>query len=141
MPNSARPGGSVIVCAASERQYLPTWIHGGWHDVYNRSNFRMYVRIATPPGAKQVVVDDSYHSAPGSGFGMPGAPQYLDELQCAWFDRWVKGIDNGIDRDGPITVRRLGGGWVARDRYPDPAARRFPRCWCPWPAMSRGGGS
>ncbi|MGH3635797.1 MAG: CocE/NonD family hydrolase [Mycobacterium sp.] len=101
---------------------VPTWIHGGWHDVYNRSNFRMYDRIAVAPGAKQVVVDDSYHSAPGSGFGATAAPQYLDELQCAWFDRWVKGIDNGIDRYGPITVRRLGGGWVSRDRYPDPAA-------------------
>ncbi|MGH3635241.1 CocE/NonD family hydrolase [Mycobacterium sp.] len=102
---------------------VPTWIHGGWHDVYNRSNFRMYDRIATPPGAKQVVIDDSYHNAPGSGFGAPDAPQYLDELQCAWFDRWVKGIDNGIDRYGPITVRRLGGGWIPHDRYPDPAAR------------------
>lgn len=100
----------------------PTWIHGGWHDVYNRSNFRMYDAITTSPGAKQVVVDDSYHTAPGAGFGAPDAPQYLDELQCAWFDRWVKGIDNGIDRYGPITIRRLGGGWVSRDAYPDPAA-------------------
>jgi uncharacterized protein len=102
---------------------VPTWIHGGWHDVYARSNFRMYDRIATPPGAKQVLVDDSYHTEPGSGFGVPEAPQYLDELQCAWFDRWVKGIDNGIDRYGPITVRRLGGGWVSHHQYPDPAAR------------------
>jgi uncharacterized protein len=102
---------------------VPTWIHGGWHDVYNRSNFRIYDRIATAPGAKQVVVDDSYHNAPGSGFGASDAPQYLDELQCAWFDRWLKGIDNGIDRYGPITVRRLGGGWVSHDRYPDPAAK------------------
>jgi uncharacterized protein len=102
---------------------VPTWIHGGWHDVYARSNFRMYDRIATRPGAKQVLVDDSYHTGPGSGFGAPDAPQYLDELQCAWFDRWVKGIDNGIDRYGPITVRRLGGGWVSHNQYPDPTAR------------------
>ncbi|MBO0865966.1 MAG: CocE/NonD family hydrolase, partial [Mycobacterium sp.] len=102
---------------------VPTWLHGGWHDVYSRSNFRMYDRIATAPGAKQLVVDDNYHLGPGSGFGAPDAPQYLDELQCAWFDRWLKGIDNGIDRYGPITMRRLGGTWVSRDRYPDPAAR------------------
>ncbi|WP_225730153.1 MULTISPECIES: CocE/NonD family hydrolase [unclassified Nocardia] len=102
---------------------VPTWIHGGWHDVYNRSNFRMYDRIATAPGAKQVVVDDSYHLTPGSGFGVPGGPQRLDELQCAWFDRWLKGIRNGIDRYGPITLRRLGDGWVSRDRYPDPLAQ------------------
>jgi putative CocE/NonD family hydrolase len=102
---------------------VPAWIHGGWHDVYNRSNFRMYERIATAPGAKQIVVDDSYHLGPGSGFGAPDAPQYLDELQCAWFDRWLKGIDNGIERYGPITMRRLGGGWISCEQYPDPAAR------------------
>lgn len=101
---------------------VPTWILGGWHDVYSRSNFRIYQQIATPPGAKQVVVDDCYHLAPGSGFGAPDAPQYLDELQCAWFDRWLKGIRNGIEHYGPITVRRLGGGWLSRDHYPDPAA-------------------
>ncbi|WP_067828435.1 CocE/NonD family hydrolase [Nocardia inohanensis] len=100
----------------------PTWIHGGWHDVYNRSNFRMYDRIPVPGGPKQVLVDDSYHLTPGAGFGDPGNPQAIDELQCAFFDRWVKGIDNGIDRYGPITVRRQGDGrWIQRDRYPDAA--------------------
>lgn len=102
---------------------VPTWIQGGWHDVYSRSNFRMYNRIATPPGAKQIVVDDCYHLAPGSGFGAPNAPQHLDELQCAWFDKWLKGIDNGIERYGPITIRRLGGTWLSREQYPDPTAR------------------
>ncbi|WP_156094778.1 CocE/NonD family hydrolase [Nocardia lijiangensis] len=103
---------------------VPTWIHGGWHDVYNRSNFRIYERIPAAPGAKQVLVDDSYHLTPGSGFGDPGNPQALDELQCAFFDRWVKGIDNGIDGYGPVTVRRQGDGrWVQRAEFPDPATR------------------
>ncbi|WP_084528819.1 CocE/NonD family hydrolase [Nocardia crassostreae] len=103
---------------------VPTWIHGGWHDVYNRSNFRMYDRIPVSGGGKQVLVDDSYHLTPGAGFGDPGNPQALDELQCAFFDRWVKGIDNGIDRYGPVTVRRQGDGrWVRRAQYPDPAAQ------------------
>ncbi|MEV6279527.1 CocE/NonD family hydrolase [Nocardia sp. NPDC051832] len=103
---------------------VPTWIHGGWHDVYNRSNFRLYDRIPVPGGPKQVLVDDSYHLTPGSGFGDQGNPQALDELQCAFFDKWVKGIDNGIDGYGPITVRRQGdGAWVRRDSFPDPRAR------------------
>ncbi|GAB0106339.1 CocE/NonD family hydrolase [Nocardia sp. JMUB6875] len=107
-----------------EQIEVPTWIHGGWHDVYNRSNFRMYDRIPVEAGAKQVLVDDSYHLTPGSGFGDPGSPQALDELQTAFFDRWVKGIDNGIDRYGPITLRRQGDGkWLSHDRYPAPHAR------------------
>ncbi|MEC3919116.1 CocE/NonD family hydrolase [Nocardia sp. CDC160] len=106
-----------------ERIQAPTWLHGGWHDVYNRSNFRMYDRLSMPPGRKQLVVDESYHVTPGCGHGLDGAPPRLDELQCAWFDRWVKGIDNGIERYGPVTLRQLGGAWVARDRYPHPSAR------------------
>ncbi|PXX57413.1 hypothetical protein DFR70_11868 [Nocardia tenerifensis] len=106
----------------------PTWIHGGWHDVYNRSNFRMYDRIPLSGGAKQVLVDDSYHLTVGSGLGAPDSPQAIDELQCAWFDRWVKGVDNGIDGYGPITVRRQGDGrWRGHDEFPDPATtpRRY----------------
>lgn len=113
----------AVRAARLENITVPTWMYGGWHDVYSRSNFRMYDRIATAPGAKQLVVDDSYHLGPGSGFGAADAPQYLDELQCAWFDRWVKGIDNGIDRYGPITVRRLGGSWLSYQVFPDPAAQ------------------
>lgn len=101
----------------------PTWIHGAWHDVYNRSNFRMFDRIPLAGGAKQVLVDDGYHMSVGSGFGEDGSPPALDELHCAWFDRWLKGIDNGIDRYGPVTVRRQGdGSWVSRPQFPDPAA-------------------
>ncbi|MBL1078068.1 CocE/NonD family hydrolase [Nocardia sp. 2] len=106
-----------------EQIAAPTWIHGAWHDVYNRSNFRMYDRLSLPDGAKQVLVDDGYHISIGSGFGEAGNPPALDELQCAWFDKWLKGIDNGINGYGPITVRRQGGGgWVTRSTFPDPAA-------------------
>ncbi|MEV6770071.1 CocE/NonD family hydrolase [Nocardia sp. NPDC051030] len=100
-----------------------TWIHGAWHDVYNRSNFRMFDRLGLSGGAKQVLVDDGYHISFGSGFGETGNPPALDELQCAWFDKWLRGIDNGIEGYGPVTVRRQGGGgWISRPSFPDAAA-------------------
>ncbi|MBB5911384.1 hypothetical protein BJY24_000251 [Nocardia transvalensis] len=106
---------------ALERITAATWIHGAWHDVYNRSNFRMFERVGS--GSKQLVVDDGYHLSPGSGFGAPGNPQALDELQCAWFDRWLRGIDTGIERYGPVTVRRQGcGTWLSRPHFPDSTA-------------------
>ncbi|MBL1073753.1 CocE/NonD family hydrolase [Nocardia sp. 2] len=100
-----------------------TWIQAGWHDVFARSVPGLHNRLDLPGGAAQLVVEDSYHVGPGTGFGTDDHPQRLDELQCAFFDRWVKGIDNGIDEYGPVTVRQLGGGWVSRDAYPHPAAR------------------
>ncbi|MEV0764101.1 CocE/NonD family hydrolase [Nocardia sp. NPDC050435] len=101
-----------------------TWIHGGWHDVFDRSPTRLFGRLALDGGRKQVLVDDGFHLNPGSGFGAPGNPQRLDQLQCAFFDRWIRGIDNGIDEYGPVTVRQLGtGGWVSRREFPHPGAR------------------
>ncbi|WP_067709144.1 CocE/NonD family hydrolase [Nocardia yamanashiensis] len=100
-----------------------TWIHAGWHDVFSRSAPALYERLGLPPGAAQLVIEDGYHVNPGSGFGAEENPQRLDELQCAFFDRWVKGIDNGIDAYGPVTVRQIGGGWVSRDSFTPPAAR------------------
>lgn len=99
-----------------------TWIHAGWHDVFARSAPALHQRLRLPTGAAQLVVEDSYHVGPGTGFGSADHPQRLDELQCAFFDRWVKGKDNGIDEYGPVTVRQIGGGWVSRDTYPHPAA-------------------
>ncbi|MFJ4653494.1 CocE/NonD family hydrolase [Nocardia sp. NPDC088792] len=100
-----------------------TWIHAGWHDVFARSASALHNRLQLPEGAAQLVVEDGYHINPGSGFGSDENPQRLDELQCAFFDRWVKGIDNGIDRYGPVTLHQIGGDWVSRDRFPHPAAR------------------
>lgn len=100
-----------------------TWIHGGWHDVFDRSNPRLFNRLGMIGGAKQMVIDDAFHVNPGTGFGAPENPQRLNELQVAWFDRWVKGIDNGIDAYGPVTVRQLGSGeWVTRAEFPHPEA-------------------
>lgn len=104
-----------------------TWIHAGWHDVFARSGPALHQRLRLPTGAAQLVIEDSYHVGPGTGFGSAEHPQRLDELQCAFFDRWVKGIDNGIDAYGPVTVRQLGGDWVSRDAFPHPAAR--PHHW------------
>ncbi|MEV6274391.1 CocE/NonD family hydrolase [Nocardia sp. NPDC051832] len=101
-----------------------TWIHGGWHDVFDRSPTRLFGRLALSSGAKQVVVDDGFHINPGSGFGALDNPQRLDQLQCAFFDHWIKGIDNGIEDYGPVTVRQLGtGAWVSRQQFPHPDAR------------------
>ncbi|UFS98628.1 CocE/NonD family hydrolase [Nocardia huaxiensis] len=100
-----------------------TWIQAGWHDVFAHSVPGLHNRLDLPAGAAQLVVEDSYHVGVGTGFGSPDHPQRLDELQCAFFDRWVKGIDNGIDEYGPVTVRQLGGDWVSRAGYPHPAAR------------------
>ncbi len=43
-----------------------------------------------------------YHATGGGGYGKRDAPPRIDVLQKAWFDHWLKGIDNGIETYGPI---------------------------------------
>ncbi|MFC4605907.1 CocE/NonD family hydrolase [Rhodococcus kronopolitis] len=96
----------------------PTMVYGGWHDIFTNSEPKIYNAIPLPPGQKQLVMGDTYHLNFGSGFGEPGNPPRLDVLQRAWFDRWLKGIDNGIDTYGPATLYQQGNGWTTADQFP-----------------------
>ncbi|GAB20115.1 putative hydrolase [Gordonia effusa NBRC 100432] len=101
-----------------------TWIHGGWHDIFARSNTEMFERLSLAKGQKQLVIDDAYHLNPGAGFGTDDHPQRLNELQCAFFDRWLQHQENGIDSYGPVTLRELGtGDWLTQSAFPHPQAQ------------------
>ncbi|WP_067829140.1 CocE/NonD family hydrolase [Nocardia inohanensis] len=101
-----------------DRVRVPTFVVGGWHDIFTYSEPRIYNAIDLPPGQKQLIMGDTYHVNPGSGFGSPGLPPRLDVLQRAWFDKWLKGIDNGIDGYGPVTLYQQGGGWTSGGEFP-----------------------
>ncbi|WP_405497365.1 CocE/NonD family hydrolase [Nocardia sp. NBC_00511] len=101
-----------------DRVKVPTFVYGGWHDIFTYSEPRIYNAIDLPPGQKQLIMGDTYHADPGSGFGAPGAPPRLDVLQRAWFDKWLKGIDNGIDSYGPVTLFQQGGSWTTSGEFP-----------------------
>lgn len=98
----------------------PTMLYGGWHDLFVNSEPRMYNEIPLPPGQKQLIMGDTYHITPATGFGEANHPLRLDVLQRAWFDRWLKGIDNGIDSWGPVTMDQIGGGWITAGSFPRP---------------------
>ncbi|WP_024801949.1 CocE/NonD family hydrolase [Nocardia sp. BMG51109] len=96
---------------------IPTFVAGGWHDLFTYSESKIYNEVSLPPGQKQLFMGNTYHLNSGSEYGRPGLPPRLDVLQRAWFDKWLKGIDNGIDTYGPVTLRQQGGGWTTRDGF------------------------
>ncbi|MFD4468808.1 CocE/NonD family hydrolase [Rhodococcus sp. NPDC058505] len=106
-----------------DRIEVPTMVFGGWHDIFANSEPRIYNGIDLPPGRKQLVMGDTYHLNPGQGFGTAGSPPRIDVLERAWFDRWLKGIDNGIEKYGPVTLWQQGGGWTTTDRFPRAGAQ------------------
>ena len=49
----------------------------------------------------------------------PAAALDYDELVLRWMDRWVKGVENGVDREPPVRVYAMGaGGWRTGDSWP-----------------------
>jgi len=54
----------------------------------------------------------------------PAAVIDYDETVLRWMDRWVRGIDNGVDREPPVRVFVMGDNrWRTADRWPIPGAR------------------
>ncbi|MFI6868006.1 CocE/NonD family hydrolase [Nocardia sp. NPDC050406] len=98
-----------------------TFVYGGWHDLFTYSESQIYNDIQLPPGQKQLMMGNTYHVSSGADVGGPGAPPRLDVLQRAWFDKWLKGIDNEIDSYGPVTLKQQGGGWITQGGFGDSA--------------------
>nr|WP_234974208.1 CocE/NonD family hydrolase [Williamsia sterculiae] len=105
-----------------DRITAPTFLFGAWHDLFGRSATTVYNRLNLPPGHKQLIIADGYHLDAGAGFGGAGCPPRIDVLERAWFDRWLKSDDNGVDEYGPVTLQQQGGIWSSADSYPRPSA-------------------
>ncbi|MEV0299356.1 CocE/NonD family hydrolase [Nocardia sp. NPDC050710] len=101
-----------------ERIDIPTFVYGGWHDIFTYSSPRVFNAVDVPAGQKKLIMGDTYHLTTGSGLGLPGGPPRLDVLQRAWFDRWLKDIDNGIDSYDDVTMWQQGGGWSSSAEFP-----------------------
>jgi hypothetical protein len=43
-------------------------------------------------------------------FGREAALPSFDELHLRWFDRWLRGVDNGLDAEAPLRIFVMGGG-------------------------------
>jgi putative CocE/NonD family hydrolase len=54
----------------------------------------------------------------------PNAIVDLEQSYLRWFDRWLKGIDNGIDRKPLVSLFVMGANkWLTGDMYPLPQTR------------------
>ena len=68
---------------------------GGNFDVFRRDTFITYKNVTNP---KKLLLGPWYHHCPRIDF-----PWVVEQRR--WFDYWLKGIDNGIMNEDPITVK------------------------------------
>ena len=106
---------------------------GGWADCWPNTVCRLLEKL--PPGTPRRAMSGPWgHTYPH--VGVPGpAIGFLPEI-LRWWDRWLKGVDNGIDRE-PVFHAYLStrvppdarhghnpGRWVAPARWPGPDLSR-----------------
>jgi putative CocE/NonD family hydrolase len=125
------PSWDAISPAASARERaasgLPMLLVGGWYDTHLPGTLAAYHAIAAARSVPVRLVVGPWVHAPwtrrvGSlDFG-PRAIGEIDQIQVRWFDRWLKGVDTGIDREPPIQLFDMGAcdwidlvAWPARD--------------------------
>ena len=107
-----------------DRVNVPTFVIGGWWDLFQRGEPMLYERLAKRVPAR-LLMGPWYHLNASGGAGLPkdGVPAPRD-LVLRWFDRWVRGMaDPTLDTDiAPVTYNELGsdrylraGGWPFAD--------------------------
>ena len=85
-----------------ERIAVPTFLISGWYDLYAGPSFTVYDALRVP---KRILIGPWKHTLPDFS---PVHPIAGFREMDRWWDRWLKGIDNGVDRDPPVTVYVLG---------------------------------
>lgn len=102
----------------------PTFALGGWNDLFTNTEWRLPKDLsALPTSKKKLIMGDVAHATVTSDMGGVNQPTRADVLQKAWFDKWLKDADNGIDNYAPVTVHRKGGGWWQGETFPEPAQK------------------
>lgn len=107
---------------------IPGTYSGGWFDPFavattgyftamagrNTSPQRLIMGPWTHMGSRNTLSwAGEVDFGPDSVWGFPR----LNPDQERWFDRWLKGVDNGVEREAPVRIFVMGGG--SGDRNPE----------------------
>ena len=109
---------------------VPMLHFGGWHDFMLRGTLRIFKEARARSREPQRLVVGPWTHMPWGGrvgamdFGAE-ARGFVDPLQIAWFDRFLKDIDNGVDRAASVRLFDLiAKTWRDFEDWPASAPRR-----------------
>ncbi|MEQ4205432.1 CocE/NonD family hydrolase [Actinopolymorpha sp. B9G3] len=109
---------------------VPVLFCGAWYDSYTRATIENFTGLSQRKnGPVHLVMGPWTHGsttvdttfAGDVEFGEAGslAGNLADDfphLHLRWFDRWLKGLDNGVDREDPVRLFVMGAGDGSRSR-------------------------
>lgn len=107
----------------------PMLFVGGWYDTHLRGTLDAYHAIAAGGVVPVKLAVGPWTHAPwvrrvgALDFG-PAAIGEIDQLHIRWFDRWLKGHDNGIEREPPVQLFDMGArDWIDLPAWPSHTLR------------------
>lgn len=103
---------------------VPTFIVGGLHDLFQRSEPLSYEAVKNQVPAKLLMGPWTHiQAAVGAGLPADGVPA-LNHIELRWFDQYVKGMDVGADTMPNVTQYVYGlEHYATASDWPHPAAR------------------
>lgn len=116
---------------------VPALNIGGWYDIFTNGIIKNYQGMRDGGGSEQarrngrLILGPWTHmnwsgSFPEREFGPAASSDAIDlpGLQLRWFDRWLKGIDNGLEQEPPVMIFVMGSDrWRTEMDWPLAAAR------------------
>ncbi len=119
-----------------DRVKVPAHTQGGWFDLLLNGTLNGLTGLrqhggteAARRGAKMLV--GPWGHGPSQKYGDvdfgPGAMRHLFDRELQWFDHYLMGMDNGIDREPPVEIFVMGiNRWMHYADWPVPGTRFTP---------------
>lgn len=115
---------------------VPVHTHGGWFDIFLAGTLRGFIGMRTKGGSEKArretkMVVGPWGHGPSQKFGEvdfgPIAMRSLFERELRWYNHYLKGEDNGIDREDPVEIFYMGiNQWKHEKDWPIPGTRYTP---------------
>jgi putative CocE/NonD family hydrolase len=110
----------ISVAGQYDKIKVPALGIGGWYDIFIEGTLENFAGMrksgATPEarGGQKLIIGPWFHGSTGQA-GKIGEVDFGsqsglddDEVQLRWFDFWMKGVQNGIDKEPPLKLFLMG---------------------------------
>jgi len=111
-----------------EKIGIPVHTFGGWFDIFSQGTLRGYAGMSakgkteTARKRSNIIIGPWGHGPSQKtgdiDFG-ENAPVDSNAVQLRWYDYWLKGIQNGLDKEPPVKLFTMGANeWMWENEYP-----------------------
>jgi len=120
--------GSSVVDHLAEYKDIPVYHVTGWYDSWGTqvANLNFVELRKTKKSLQRLIIGPWTHGGQARSFAgeaqfTPDAALDFNGWRQRWLDHWLKGIDNGVEREAPVRIYVMGGG----DAHKTPDGRIF----------------